>query len=336
MASPLSTKPLRWIQLSRGVAAARPAAAGRRLVGMDDLLAGQDVGIGVGAQHPGPELLGPALQRRQRLGLDLEGAESPDQFAGLRVDLAQGHLAVGEGVAHRLLGQVDVGLGLPGQGRPGRAQAQRRARRQNMSPAHQNVKVAVLAALLDHDRHDPGVLVAVEDVLGGDLAARRRHRRRRVEQLRIAGDRLQALAALDRDAQAVLHQQRHPLGLHQRLVADVAQGDVDVDQPVLRRGLDLVDAGGPDAQRLEAVVGGGRLGEADEERGERGGGEFHRAVLGLRSPRPCRPPFSFAAPLRRAAGPARSSDEARPAPYENAPCSSRSAAWFAVLADSAM
>ncbi|MNK86398.1 hypothetical protein D3C87_1063090 [compost metagenome] len=89
---------------------------GLRRFRVDDLLAGQDVGIGVGAQHAGPELLRSRAQGRKDGGIDGKLAQDAHDPARVIVGLVDRHLVVIERVAQDFFGQVDVGLGLPGIG----------------------------------------------------------------------------------------------------------------------------------------------------------------------------------------------------------------------------
>lgn len=96
-----------------------------RRLRVDDLLAGQDVRIGVGSKHPGAELLGGRAQRREDGGIDGIFAENAHDPTRVIVGLIDRHLAVIERVAQDFLGQVDVGLRFPGIG------GRRRKRRQH-------------------------------------------------------------------------------------------------------------------------------------------------------------------------------------------------------------
>ncbi len=105
-----------------GVRAPRALADGVRRVRMDDLLAGEDVRIGVRSEHPRAILLGRGLQRGQDFGIDLELTELADDLARAVVGLVERDLVVVDRVAQRFLGEVDVRLRLPGVSRRNRGQ----------------------------------------------------------------------------------------------------------------------------------------------------------------------------------------------------------------------
>ena len=87
---------------------------------MNDLLSGHEVGIGVGPHHARQILGRVRPQRRQDVWIDLEGTERAEHPPGFVLGLIERDLAVVDGVAHCDLGQIDVGLGLPGEGGGGR------------------------------------------------------------------------------------------------------------------------------------------------------------------------------------------------------------------------
>ncbi|WP_426040509.1 hypothetical protein [Brevundimonas sp. TWP2-3-4b1] len=129
-----------------GVAAGHAAAVILRDLGVDDLLAGHDVRIGVGAQNARPISIRRGFQGGEDLGRNREVAERTEDHPRARIDAHDRYPPVVERVLQRNLRQLHMGGRLPRQG-----YARRQGTEQHQQDAGRRSERAAQFGAFEHD-----------------------------------------------------------------------------------------------------------------------------------------------------------------------------------------